>query len=95
MLFPGNNVTPQSELLLQGAGLLRSMITFHIDAANRGRYAKAAYYMCVLRDIFKFLKEEDDFRIYFNDVIQQNKRRSALRDEMGIVYGKKAVAVKK
>lgn len=85
----------RTELLLHSDGLLRGIISFHIDAAARNRYAKAAYYMCVLRDIFIFLKREDDFKRYFQGVIQQNSRRPALRDEMGIVYGKSAVIIKK
>jgi len=51
--------------------------------------------MCVLRDIFIYLKQEDDFKRYFQEVIQQNSRRPALRDEMSVVYGKAAVVIKK
>jgi hypothetical protein len=76
----------QSSLLLSGVGLLKGMIAFHIGAATRLRYAKAAYYMCVIRDIFSYLKREDECRDYFNDIILQNSRRPALRDEMSIVY---------
>jgi hypothetical protein len=85
----------QTELLLHGVALLREIIAFHIGAATRSRYAKAAYYMCVMRDIFVYLKQEDEFRHYFSDVIMQNSRRPALRDEMGVVYGKEATVVKK
>lgn len=38
---------------------------------------------------------EDDFRQYFQGIIQQNSRRPALRDEMSIVYGKSEVTIKK
>ena len=95
MLVSDGDDLRRTGLLLDGAGLLRGIISFHIDAASRNRYAKAAYYMCVLRDIFIYLKQEDDFKRYFQEIIQQNKRRPALRDEMGIVYGKTAAAIKK
>jgi len=85
----------QEELLLQGSDLLRGIISFHINAASRNRYAKAAYYMCVIRDIFAFLNREDEFKGYFSEIISQNSRRPALRDEMSIVYGKEAISVKK
>jgi len=75
--------------------LLRTIIQFHIAAAKRTRYAKAAYYMCVMRDIYIYLQREDDFRHYFRGVIMENSRRPALRDEMSIVYGKEATGVKK
>jgi hypothetical protein len=47
------------------------------------------------RDIYIYLRREDEFRLYFKDVIAQNSRRPALRDEMRIVYGAAATAVKK
>ncbi|MDR1135480.1 MAG: hypothetical protein LBL49_04785 [Clostridiales Family XIII bacterium] len=75
----------QAELLLNAADLLRGIIEFHIEAANRSRYAKAAYYMCVLRDIFSFLDLNEEFNEYYDDVMEVNRRRPALRDEMRIV----------
>jgi len=51
--------------------------------------------MCVMRDIFVFLHREEEFRQYFREVIEANSRRSALRDEMSVVYGKEAVTRKK
>jgi hypothetical protein len=87
--------TRQTELLLSGADLLKGMIKFHIGAANRSRYAKAAYYTCILRDIYVYLNQEGSFRGYFGAVIAENSRRPALRDEMSVVYGKEATIVKK
>ena len=95
MLRAGGDIARQTELLLQGAELLRGIVAFHIDAANRSRYAKAAYYICVMRDIFHYLQREDEFRHYFRDLIMQNSRRPALRDEMSIVYGKEATVIKR
>ena len=84
-----------AELLLSGVGLLKEIVSFHIGAATRSRYAKAAYYMCVMRDISIYIKREDEFQNYFNNTIAQNSRRPALRDEMSIVYGKQATISKK
>ena len=95
MLKKSLNNEGRAELLLSGASLLKGIAAFHIDAATRSRYAKAAYYMCVMRDIFAYLKREDEFRSYFQDVIAQNSRRPALRDEMSTVYGKQATMLKK
>ncbi|MDR1135655.1 MAG: hypothetical protein LBL49_05700 [Clostridiales Family XIII bacterium] len=77
----------QAELLLNAADLLREIIAFHIAAAHRSEYAKAAYYMCVIRDIFRFLNLDEDFQKYYRGVMEENSRRRALRDEMQIVYG--------
>ena len=95
MLNRGVSVDERSELLLSGGGLLKEIVAFHIDAATRRRYAKAAYYMCVMRDIYTYIKREDEFQSYFRDVITRNSRRPALRDEMSIVYGKQATMLKK
>jgi hypothetical protein len=43
--------------------------------------------MCVLRDIFIFLEREENFKSYYEELMAQNSRRPALRDEMSIVYG--------
>jgi hypothetical protein len=88
MLNPGGDAARQANLLMSGVDLLREMIAFHIAAASRSRYAKAAYYMCVARDVYKYLKQEEEFERYFRDLMAQNSRRRALRDEMRIVYGK-------
>lgn len=95
MLIAGDDSERQAELLLHGVDLLRGIIAFHIDAANRSRYAKAAYYMRVMRDIFIYMQRENEFLHYFKDIIIQNNRRPALRDEMSIIYGKEATIIKK
>jgi hypothetical protein len=41
--------------------------------------------MCVARDVYAYLGKSDEFQSYFQDIIKQNSRRHALRDEMGIV----------
>ena len=89
MLNREDSIIKRSEILLSSVHLLKEMIEFHIDAAKRTRYAKAAYYMCVIRDIYCYLKREDEFREYFENCIRKNSRRPALRDEMSIVLRKK------
>ena len=84
----------RAEILNSGADLLKEIVAFHIDAASRRRYAKAAYYMCVLRDIFVYLNDENSFQHYFKETLADNSRRRALLDEMRIVYGKAATKLK-
>jgi hypothetical protein len=95
MLKKDINIEHRADLLLYGTDLLKGITAFHIAAATRSRYAKAAYYVCVIRDIYSYLKREDEFRSYFQEIITQNSRRPALRDEMSIVYGKQAAMLKK
>ena len=83
------NAGDKTILLQKGTDLLKEIAAFHIDAAIRTRYAKAAYYMCVIRDIYMYLGQEDAFGEYFGGVIAENSRRPALRDEMSIVYGRR------
>ena len=95
MLDRGIDCEARSTLLLSGADLLRGIVAFHIDAANRSRYAKAAQHMCAIRDIYAYLKLDNEFRGYFEEIIKQNSRRPALRDEMSVVLGKEATKAKK
>lgn len=62
--------------------ILKEMVEFHIDAAKRSRYEKAAYYCGVLKDILCILNREDEFLIYYTNLIRKNNRKSALKDEM-------------
>jgi hypothetical protein len=86
MLDDETEAIRQDELLAGGVVLLKGIVQFHVSAAKRNRYAKAAYYMCVLRDVFSFRGQEDDFQDYFKNIMMENSRRPALRDEMRIVY---------
>ncbi|MCL2815119.1 MAG: hypothetical protein FWD23_11020 [Oscillospiraceae bacterium] len=95
MLILSGDAETRAKMLSYASVLLTEMVAFHIDAASRSRYAKAAYYMCVLRDICEYLGKKDEFMDYFKDVIAQNNRRPALRDEMSVVYGKSAVGIKR
>jgi hypothetical protein len=58
------------------------MVDFHIEAATRKRYEKAAYYCSTMMDIYSFLKKHQEFNAYYDNLIGLNKRRPALRDEM-------------
>lgn len=54
----------------------------YIDAATRSRYAKAAYYLGVVVDIYDFLGKVDEGDAYVASLMIQNSRRPALKDEV-------------
>lgn len=60
----------------------KKMVQFHIDAALRARYAKAAYYCAVIRDIYAYIREEDQFELYYSEILTRHSKRPALKDEM-------------
>lgn len=62
--------------------VLKEMVKYHIDAAKRSRYERAAYYCGLVKDILYFSKKEEEFLAYYTDIMNQNKRRPALKDEM-------------
>lgn len=69
-------------LLSSAVEIYKLMVRFHIDAAQRSRYARAAYYCAVIKDICLVLNENDAFAAYYADILSQNRRRPALKDEM-------------
>ncbi|ETA79060.1 hypothetical protein [Youngiibacter fragilis] len=72
----------EKEFLLRSAIVnLKLMVQFHIDAAQRSRYERAAYYCAVVKDIHTYLGEKDKFSIYHDKIIADNYRKSALKDE--------------
>ncbi|MBC7765289.1 MAG: hypothetical protein H7Y41_02305 [Hyphomonadaceae bacterium] len=62
--------------------ILKLMVQFHINASKRSRYARAAYYCAVIKDIYTFINEGNEFERYYEGIFVQNKRRPALKDEM-------------
>lgn len=69
--------------LLQSAiNVLKDIIQFHIAAAKRTRYARAAYYCSLVQGIYLYLNEKDAFENYYAAIISGNTRKPALRDEM-------------
>ncbi|MDR3594742.1 hypothetical protein [Clostridium sp.] len=70
------------QLLNSSIDILREMVQFHIDAAQRNRYARAAYYCSVIKDINTYMDEEEKFNQYYNKILMENNRRPALKDEM-------------
>lgn len=71
------------EILLNSATeMLKYMVKFHINAAKRSRYATAAYYMAIIKGISIYLDKEEDFNQYYEEILMENKRRIALKDEM-------------
>jgi hypothetical protein len=79
-----NTYSLESErALLQSAiSILKEIIQFHINAAKRTRYSRAAYYCSLVRGVYIYLNEKDEFEHYYDTVVIGNKRRPALRDEM-------------
>jgi len=69
-------------LLNNAVGILKKMVQFHINAAQRSRYARAAYYCAVIKDIYSYKNEKDEFNQYYEKIIAENNRRPALKDEM-------------
>jgi hypothetical protein len=70
------------QLLNSSIDILKEMVQFHIDAAQRSRYARAAYYCSIIKDIYTYINEKENFNQYYNKIIAENNRRSALKDEM-------------
>lgn len=62
--------------------ILKEMVQFHINAAQRNRYARAAYYCSIIKDIYTYINEKENFNQYYNKIIAENNRRPALKDEM-------------
>ena len=69
----------QERYLSSAVDMLRKMIQFHIEGAQRASYAKAAYYAGIEEDVCEVLGKSDD---YIQTLMQENKRRPAFRDEM-------------
>lgn len=62
--------------------ILKQMVQFHIDVAQSSRYARAAYYCAVVKGIYIYINEKDEFNQYYGKIFIENSRRSALKDEM-------------
>ena len=72
----------ESYLLQSAINILKDIIQFHIGAAKRTRYARAAYYCSLVQGIYIYLNEQDEFEHYYGTIISGNTRKPALRDEM-------------
>ncbi len=72
----------ERDLLQSAITILKDIIQFHIAAAQRTRYARAAYYCSLVQGIYIFLNEKEEFEYYYGTILVGNKRRPALRDEM-------------
>lgn len=70
------------QLLNSSIDILKEMVQFHIDEAKRNRYARAAYYYSIIKNIYTYMNEEEKFGQYYNQIIMENNRRPALKDEM-------------
>jgi len=75
--------TEDEQFLLNSAiEILKQMVQFHINAAQRSRYARAAYYCAVIKDIYTYKNEQDEFNQYYGKIFIENNRKTALKDEM-------------
>ena len=72
----------KEKYLNRAISILKDMVKFHIYAANRSRYAKAAYYCSVIQDIYFFMNRTEEFIVYYNGILNENSRRRALKEEM-------------
>lgn len=74
-------------LLSSAVEILKIMVQFHIAAAKRSRYQRAAYYCAVIKDICTYLGKKNEFNEYYGRILQENNRRPALKDEMKQTIG--------
>jgi len=72
----------EHQLLNSAIDILKEMVKFHIDAAQRNRYARAAYYCSIIKDIYIYIDEKEKFNQYYEQIFMENNRRPALKDEM-------------
>lgn len=79
--FPEDSETKEY-LLSNAVRILKIMVQFHIDATTRSRYQRAAYYCAVIKDIYTYTGKKNEFIDYYGDIIRENNRRPALKDEM-------------
>ncbi|OCA98726.1 hypothetical protein [Clostridium beijerinckii] len=70
------------QLLTSSVDILKEMVQFHIDAAQRSRYARAAYYCSIIKDVYNYINEKENFNRYYSSILKENNRRPALKDEM-------------
>jgi hypothetical protein len=78
-----SQTSEEKQFLLNSAiEILKQMVQFHINAAQRSRYARAAYYCALIKDIYIYKDENDEFNQYYGKILIENNRRPALKDEM-------------
>jgi len=82
MLPRGDDDSNARDTLLSAVNILKRQIQFHIDAATRSRYAKAAYYLGVAVDIYSYLGDSEEGDAYISLLMTQNNRRPAFKDEV-------------
>lgn len=82
MLVLNEDINKRNFYIQEAVNILKGMVSFHIDAATRTRYTKAAYYCSIIKDVSNFLDREEEFEEYYSKIIKENNRRPALKDEM-------------
>lgn len=82
MLILNEDINKRDSYIQEAVNILKGMVSFHIDAATRSRYFKAAYYCSIIKDTFDFSDRAEEFEHYYSKIIKENNRRPALKDEM-------------
>jgi hypothetical protein len=76
-----SDLTKKKELILSAIDLLKGMVQFHINAASRNRYARAAYYTAIIRDLYGIINQKNEYENYYKRILIDNSRRPALKEE--------------
>lgn len=82
MIITSEDTEDEDFLLNNAIDILKRIVQFHIDAAQRSRYARAAYYCAVIMDVYVYMNKEAEFNQYHKKILTENNRRPALKDEM-------------
>ncbi len=78
--LPGD-LENKSNLILEAIDQLKYMVQFHIGAATRTRYARAAYYTAIIKGLYLEMDQNNDFELYYKRIMNENSKRPALKDE--------------
>ncbi len=81
MINQPNDYKEKNNMISAAIGLLKGMVQFHINAALRTRYARAAYYAAVIKDLYIGMDQKNSFDQYYKRILIDNSRRPALKDE--------------
>lgn len=73
----------QERYLSSAVDMLREMIQFHIDGAQRKGYTKAAYYAGIEEDVCEVLGKSEN---YIQSLMKENNRRPAFKEEMRKIF---------
>lgn len=84
MLRLDEDKVKKKEYLNSAIEILKILVQYHIDAAKRTNYARAADYCGVIKDIYILLNKNAEFKQYYSVILFENDKRRALKEEMKI-----------